>query len=156
MLPERAVIAFRIVERIGQPLVGMVAQMQRLEAAERIDQPDRQADQQLVDPALAGRMAVRGLVHQRRLHGEHDAEHDKGDDRIEPARRRRPLPRPGSVTCNDQRTVGHSMAAVLFRLLRLLLGMLSTTAPSRRNQIIPDSIVSGEQCELNATTRTKC
>ena len=82
MLPQRLVVAFRIVERIGQPLVGMVSQMYRLEAAERPDEADRQEHESFVDEAVAGRMAVQHLVHDRRLQGDDEAEQQQRDDRI--------------------------------------------------------------------------
>ena len=54
MLPEGAVIGFRIVKRIGEAFVAVMAQMQRLEAPEWIDQSDRQSHKKLIYPSLAG------------------------------------------------------------------------------------------------------
>ena len=59
--PDRLVVAFGIVKRIGQALIRVMAQMQRPKPAERIDQADRQAHQQLVD-ALLGDAAPVGQL----------------------------------------------------------------------------------------------
>ena len=64
----------RIVERIGQPFIGVVTQMQRLEAAVRPGKPDRQENQGLVDPRPACRMTVADLVREGGMHGDGDRE----------------------------------------------------------------------------------
>ncbi len=85
-------------------LVGVVAQMQRLETAERIDEADRQADQQLVHPALCGSDGrARGLVHQRRLHApaRRPARSTRLPDRT--ARERPPSSAQAAVTSYDEK-----------------------------------------------------
>jgi len=76
---RRPVVAFGVLERIGEILVPVMRQMGR--AVDRIGEPERQrpAADRVVDRAVAGRMAVNGFVLKVQLPGD-----DPGADRGQP------------------------------------------------------------------------
>ena len=84
MVPQRLVVAFRIVERIGQPLVGMMAADECvLKRRNGQTRPIGRNDESFVDPRIAGRMAVQRPRASATIAGPAiNAEHDKREDRI--------------------------------------------------------------------------
>ena len=104
MVPQRLVVALGIVERIGQPLVGMMPEMQRLEAPVRPDQADRQEHEGFIDQRIAGRMAVQHFVDDRGLQADGDRKDCQRGERIggpddQPANRPRPVAKDNESNC---------------------------------------------------------
>ncbi len=89
------VVAFRVLERIGQILVTMVGKVGG--AIDRIGKPQRQGPgaDRLIDAAVAGRMAVNGLVLQVQLpRDDPGAQRGEGPPRKVPVEIRPREPRP--------------------------------------------------------------